>query len=274
VGFITLLADDASHIGTIGNNAVHGRGLLSMEPTVLFDLGGTLAQYFERAEFPHVLAQAITGVQHVLCQEGLLRVSSEDVWRMVREEDHEAPDHRVRRLEGRLVRIFGLDDALLAGDLMMAMCRAFMRPIYARGRRYEDTYPVLHRLRSEGFRMAIVSNTPWGSPSLLWREEIDRLGLREWMDAVIFCVDVGWRKPARQIFDAALEALRARPEECLFVGDDPRWDLVGPKAVGIEAILIDRWGVRQKAGEETVRSLGELAHRLAPGQHDERDARH
>jgi hypothetical protein len=35
-----------------------------MKNTVLFDLGGTLAQYFERFEFPGILKQAITEVQN------------------------------------------------------------------------------------------------------------------------------------------------------------------------------------------------------------------
>ena len=110
--------------------------------------------------------------------------------------------------------------------------------------------------------MAIISNTPWGSPSALWREEIGRLGLSEWMDIVVFCTDVGWRKPARQIFDFTLEKLHIQPQDCIFIGDHPRWDLAGARAVGIEAILMDRQGAIQDAGEVPVKDLHELADRL------------
>jgi len=48
-----------------------------MKNTVLFDLGGTLAQYLESSEFPDILEQAITGVQSYLHSKGLLRVSPE-----------------------------------------------------------------------------------------------------------------------------------------------------------------------------------------------------
>ena len=110
--------------------------------------------------------------------------------------------------------------------------------------------------------MAIVSNTTWGSPAILWREEIERLGLSKYVDTIVFCRDVGWRKPARQIFEFTLEKLQALPQYCIFVGDDPRWNLVGPRAIGIEAVLIDRRGATQDAGEKPIKSLHELAGRL------------
>ena len=226
--------------------------------TILFDLGGTLVQYYERSEFPGVLRQAITEVQDYLREVGLLDVSSESIWRRVEEENHEGKDHSVRPLEERLARIFQLADSTRSDGLMMAICRCFMKPIFALARRYDDVLPVLRELRSSGFTIAIISNTPWGSPANLWREEIKRLGLDELVDIIVFCRDVGWRKPDRQIFDHTLEKLHARPEDCIFVGDDPRWDLVGPRAVGIEAILIDRRGMTHNTVEKPIKNLYEL----------------
>lgn len=233
-----------------------------MKNTVLFDLGGTLVQYFERSEFPAILEQAITEVRNYLRRERLLRISAEAMWQRVRDEDHEASDYRVRPLEGRLVRIFQLDDLDPSSSLAMAICRCFMHPIFARGRCYADTLPTLRELRSRGFRTAIVSNTTWGSPADLWREEVERRGLSRYADVVVFCRDVGWRKPARQIFEFTLRKLQASPQDCIFVGDDPRWDLVGPRAVGMEAILIDRRGIMHDAGGDRIQNLHELWGRL------------
>jgi putative hydrolase of the HAD superfamily len=233
-----------------------------MKKAVLFDLGNTLVHYFEKSEFPDILEQAIAEVQNYLRQKGLLSISSETMWRRVREEDYEARDYRVRPLEGRLVRIFQLDDSVQSSSLIMAICRCFMKPIFARGRRYEDALPTLQELRLRGFKTAIVSNTTWGSPSALWREEIERLGLSEYADVIVFCRDIGWRKPARQIFEFTLEKLQALLQHCIFVGDDPRWDLVGPRAVGMEAVLIDRRGTMHDTGENSIRNLHELWSRL------------
>jgi putative hydrolase of the HAD superfamily len=234
-----------------------------MKKAVLFDLGNTLAHYFDMHEFPEILRQAITEVQNYLLKEDLLSVSLDDMWLNVRGEDYESSDYRVRPLEERLVRIFQLDDSSQFSDLIMAMCRCFMKPIFSRGHLYKDTLPVLEELKSTGFQTAIVSNTTWGSPASLWREEIERLGLSTHVDAVVFCRDVGWRKPARQIFECALEKLQVLPRNCVFVGDDPRWDLAGPRAVGITPMLIDRQEVRGNAQEpRPIKSLNELPKKL------------
>ena len=229
-----------------------------MRNTILLDLGGTLVRYYERSEFPSILQQAIAEVQNYLRKEALLDVSSESIWRRVQEEDHEGKDHSVRPLEERLARIFQLDSSATSDELMMAMCRCFMKPIFALAHRYDDVLPVLRELRSRKFTIAIISNTPWGSPANLWREEIKRLGLDELVDVVVFCRDVGWRKPARQVFDYTLEKLQASAKDCIFVGDHPRWDLAGPKAVGIEAILIDRRGAMHSTEEKAIKNLYEL----------------
>ncbi len=89
--------------------------------------------------------------------------------------------------------------------------------------------PTIQKLKTLGFRVRAVSNTTWGSPAYLWREEIRRLGLDKYLDRLFFCRDVGWRKPAKPIFMYALRELGVDPSRCLFVGDDPRWNLRGPE---------------------------------------------
>jgi putative hydrolase of the HAD superfamily len=228
-----------------------------MKEVVLFDLGNTLVQYYEPSEFPFILTQAILQVRSDLLDRGLPCCSLEALWPRVNAENHEAGDHRVRPLEGRLARIFQLD-LDQAADVTESICRCFLQPIFARGHPYEDTLPVLRELKRKGRRTALVSNAPWGSPAWLWREELARLGLAEWLDAVVFCTDVGWRKPARPIFQLALERLQARPHDCLFVGDDPRWDLAGPQALGMEVILIGRRGAYSDPAIKAIRNLHEL----------------
>jgi putative hydrolase of the HAD superfamily len=230
-----------------------------MKNVLLFDLGSTLAHYYGVHDFPAILKQAIIGVRDYLSQNRLLHVSEDNLWHRVREEDHESNDYRVRPLEERLARIFKLDDLPNDSDVAVTMCRCFMKPIFGRGYCYEDTLPALKELKKRGYRTAIVSNTSWGSPAYLWREELNRLGLSTYMNTVVFCRDAGWRKPARQIFLYALEKLSALPQDCVFVGDEPKWDVVGPRAIGITPILIDRSGARQSSVEpKPIRTLNEL----------------
>jgi putative hydrolase of the HAD superfamily len=208
-----------------------------MVDTVLFDLGNTLVRYYTREEWPGVRLECVAAAQDALLAGGLIGSAPADLIERVAAESATSPDWRVRPLEGRLARIFGLPSP--APD---EACRAFMAPIFALASVYDDTLPALAALRSGGVRTAIVSNSPWGSPPHLWREELARLGLAQRVDAAFFCGDCGWRKPARQIFDYVLARLSAAADRCLFVGDDPRWDLAGPQGVGMRAVIIDRSG--------------------------------
>lgn len=234
--------------------------------TILFDLGSTLVHYYERSEIPEVLGHCIESVRTILQERGLLSVSQDIMRQRVNEENREVQDYRVRPLEERLGRIFQIDGVNKTEEFMMEMCRHFMDPIFVRGYCYEDTLPTLRLLTSKGFTIAIVSNTPWGSPAELWREEVRRRGLSKYVNMMVFCRDVGWRKPAPQIFQFVLDRLRIQPEECLFIGDDPRWDVAGPKEVGIEALLIDRAGRHEDADCESIKGLSELFDILTPAQ--------
>lgn len=217
-----------------------------------------MVKYFDMDDFPGLLREAILGVHSFLYRRGLVDVSVDDMWRWVEEEDYESRNHRVRPLERRLMNIFQLSESVCSKDIVVDMCKVFMKPIFSLGRLYRDSIPTLSRLREMGFVTALISNTTWGSPAYLWREEVRRFGLDRFLDDMFFCRDVGWRKPARPIFIYALKKLGVVPSQCVFIGDDPRWDVLGPERVGIEAILINRSGSQLGFGERRISSLDEL----------------
>jgi FMN phosphatase YigB (HAD superfamily) len=77
-----------------------------------------------------------------------------------------------------------------------------------------------------------------------------------------FCGDAGWRKPAKPIFELALQKLQTQAGDCLFVGDDPRWDVAGPRAMGMDAVLVDRLGETRDDPSASIGSLRDLWRRL------------
>ena len=205
---------------------------------VLFDLGNTLAEYHAPAESRAPIARAVAAVEDYLRREGLILCSSDEIRERVCLENYESRNYRVRPLDKRLSRIFRIADASVLDDA----CRLFLQPITSGAAIYEDAIPSLKELRKMGLKTAVVSNSPWGSPADLWGKEIERLGLMPYFDALCFCVEVGWRKPAKPIFHLACHRLGVEPVDCLFVGDRPKWDIDGPKRVGMRAVLIDRYG--------------------------------
>ena len=230
-----------------------------MKRFVLFDLGGTLAEYFDRDEWPAVREETIRRIETLLRERGRLQLAPDEVRRRVAGEDHESPDCRVRPLEGRLARIFDID---ASDPLVDELCVEFSKPAFARGRLYDDTIETLAAVRAMGCRTAIVSNLPWGSPARLWHAEVARLGLDRFVDDVVLCADAGWRKPARAILGYTLERLAASVDDAVFVGDDPRWDIVGPQRIGMDAILIIRGQAKSHqlahTAEKVITSLAEL----------------
>ena len=155
-----------------------------------------------------------------------------------------------------MARIFAIESSNVT--LLEETGRKFMAGIFTLSRIYPDTLPALEELRRRGYRIGIVSNTPWGSSPNLWREELHRLGLVDLVDAAIFCGDVGWRKPAEPIFHRALQRLGATARETLFVGDDPHWDIAGPQRIGMQAALIDRLGRPGNFDGASIRSLDQV----------------
>lgn len=117
---------------------------------------------------------------------------------------------------------------------------------------------MLVALRSRGMKLLVVSNWDSSLPSLL-----DRLDLTRRFDAVVVSALVGASKPAREIFETALEAAGVAAHEALHVGDSPSEDYEGARNAGLPALLLDRAGVAG-GGFETIRSLQEILPRLAP----------
>jgi HAD superfamily hydrolase (TIGR01509 family) len=113
---------------------------------------------------------------------------------------------------------------------------------------YDDTLPVLRRLRAAGTRLAVISNCGFST-----RPVVDALGLEREVDAVILSCEVGSHKPAAAIFEHALTRLAASAAESVFVDDQPSY-LDGAAALGIRTVRIIRGPVEpeDRAGRHPV----------------------
>jgi len=99
-----------------------------------------------------------------------------------------------------------------------------------------DAPRVLSWLRDHGVKRAVCSNAPF--PPEMMRRQVASNGITELVDAVVFSSEVGRRKPAAEVYQAALAAIGAPPERTLFVGDRVREDYEGPRALGMRAVVV------------------------------------
>jgi 2-haloalkanoic acid dehalogenase type II len=117
---------------------------------------------------------------------------------------------------------------------------------------YPDVRPALADLRDRGLTLVAVSNWDCSLPRVL-----ERCGLDGQLDGTVTSAGVGARKPDPAIFAAALELADCEPAEALHVGDTLEEDVVGARAAGIRALLIDR---EDGAGE--ISSLEQIREHL------------
>jgi len=98
-----------------------------------------------------------------------------------------------------------------------------------------ENLDALAALRARGLKLGLVSNAHF-LPALML-EDFERMGLAQYMDAIVTSSQLGVRKPHPAIFERILDELGVAPEEAVFVGDKMREDIVGPKELGMRAVL-------------------------------------
>ena len=102
---------------------------------------------------------------------------------------------------------------------------------------YLEPYPrvrsTLIALREKGLKLGIVSD----APGLKAWIRLAEMGLTDFFDVVVTLDDTGKLKPSDLPFKAALEKLSLKPQEILFVGDNPERDIQGAQKVGMRTAL-------------------------------------
>jgi HAD superfamily hydrolase (TIGR01549 family) len=123
-----------------------------------------------------------------------------------------------------------------------------------------DVAPALARLRGLGLALVVVSNSTGTLKALL-----ERVGLAPRVDLVIDSHEEGVEKPDPALFRIALDRAGATGATTVHVGDLYHVDVVGARAAGLRAVLLDAGNLSPDADCPRVRSLGELADRLPDG---------
>jgi putative hydrolase of the HAD superfamily len=148
-----------------------------------------------------------------------------------------------------LARRLGIEDG--AESLARAVYDEFGKA--ERWRTYPDVEPEFRRLRAAGVRVGIISNWDGRLEGLL-----EGLGLMPLLDTVVCSATVGLHKPDPRIFELACGRLDAPPAECAHVGDHFYSDVLGARAAGMHAVLIDRRGDGHVGSIPVIRSFDQL----------------
>ncbi len=120
-----------------------------------------------------------------------------------------------------------------------------------------DAARVLGWLGERGIKRGVCSNAPF--PPEMMRRQVRSNGIADLVDAIVFSSETGRRKPAPDLYLAALEAIGTAPQQTLFVGDRVREDYEGPRAVGMRAVVVTAHAEDEpRDGVPTIPSLAQL----------------
>jgi HAD superfamily hydrolase (TIGR01549 family) len=121
----------------------------------------------------------------------------------------------------------------------------------------DDVIPALVRLRTLGLRLVVVSNAN-GTVA----NTFARLGLSPYVDLIVDSHHEGVEKPDPRLFQIALERAGARPNSTVHLGDLFHVDVVGARAAGVRAVLLDAADLYADRDCQRVRTLAEFANGL------------
>lgn len=117
---------------------------------------------------------------------------------------------------------------------------------------YDDVLPCLQRLKQK-FRLGAISN---GNAS------VEHVGLGHLIEHAVSAADLMVAKPDRLIYQHLAERFEAPPEEIVYVGDHPLYDVVGSIEAGYHAVWINRenipWPQHLPAPKHQVTDLHQL----------------
>jgi histidinol phosphatase-like enzyme len=108
-----------------------------------------------------------------------------------------------------------------------------------------------------GLTLGVVSNWDCALP-----QHLERLGVADRFGVICASAAVGHRKPDPAIFAVALSALDVLPADALHVGDQHDEDVVGARAAGVHALLIDR-APGASPHDDVITALTQVPGRLA-----------
>jgi putative hydrolase of the HAD superfamily len=162
-----------------------------------------------------------------------------------------------------LKRLTGKIDYHLVAEGVVAYRRAKMSYVKS----FPNTVNTLMKLRRMGLKLGIVSDAPSVNA---WIRLVE-MRINDFFDAVVTFHETGMEKPSPLPFKAALKHLRARPEECLFVGDFVNKDIKGANALGMKtafarygAVTIGKGGKtrpyrpKQSGADYDIKSVSEV----------------
>jgi len=220
--------------------------------TILFDLGDTVIRLHPLPDLPPLLAPVLARQAGIALADALMRAGKivEQLGRQMAANSNAGvtDEPGIEAMLGTLIE---------AGpEQLVELAREFGKADVSRFELPATGLERIERFKSLGYRLGIVSNTTT-APELL-DEYLGAVGLLPLFDSVVYSVATGQRKPHAGLYELALSELSAEAHSTVFVGDRVREDVLGPRAVGIRAVLTHEFRQESPAGSAPLAVISRL----------------
>jgi len=209
-----------------------------LPPVLLFDLDDTIVRFstgqpnfWQLALESHVPQLA----EHHPRLSALIDAVADEYW--------SEPERAFRgRQDLYAARRFVARAVLEAEGLSLELCQRFADDVTDRKEAYvspfEGAVETLQVLRERGHRLALLTN---GS-ALFQRRKLQRYSLEPFFELILIEGELGYGKPDRRVFQAALDFFAITPDSAWMIGDNLSADIAGAQQLGIAGVWHDPGG--------------------------------
>ena len=190
---------------------------------ILFDLHGTLV-HLENRVTEKEISELLSRKGYVVSPQSL-----KAAWAFVAFVDY--PKYGYGNWRAFLSRMFWRLKAKVDNETLQSVVKLFEANPYEL---YPDASGAVAVAKQQGFKTAIVTTIG----RFQFEKAIARI--RENLDYVMTGYEAGCDKSNPEMYRKVLEILKVKPEEAVMIGDELELDVLLPKSLGINAMLLDR----------------------------------
>jgi HAD superfamily hydrolase (TIGR01549 family) len=122
---------------------------------------------------------------------------------------------------------------------------------------FRDAGPTVRKLKRASYKLGMVSDSD-GTLGMK-RKRIRQVPFHNLFEAIVVSgEDTPRVKPGHESFSLVAKKLGVQPKSCIYVGDNPRTDIEGAKAVGMISVIVHRRGNRGGDPDYRVSNLRSL----------------